>query len=128
MPLLALAVVLASLVVTTDPAAAHAPHDYIHDVTMSPAYSSDSTVLAISRTHLMRSTNQGVTWKEVTRGLDRRDVVRLASAASDKNRLYALNNGRGVYRSNDQGLSWAPTARPGNLTTIADVVVSPASA
>jgi photosystem II stability/assembly factor-like uncharacterized protein len=116
------------LVAPNREAAAHAPHDNIADVALSPSFTSDSTVLAISRGHLLRSSDLGVTWTEVTNGLDRRGPYRLAISPSDRNRVYALVTGRGLYRSDDQGRSFVPMAKPGNLAAIGDVAVSPASA
>jgi photosystem II stability/assembly factor-like uncharacterized protein len=122
------AVVVGVVGLAAAPAGAHCPHDNILDVAISSAFSTDSTVLAISRGHLLRSTDLGASWGEVTNGIDRRGSSRLATAPSDKDRVYLIAAGVGVYRSDNQGRTWARIARPGGSVSIADIVVSPATA
>src|SRR5262245_24534501 len=49
-------------------ALAHAPHDEVIAVLISPAYSYDGIVFAIVRFNILRSTDFGYTWHRLTRG------------------------------------------------------------
>lgn len=68
-----------------------------------------------------RTTDGGETWKEVTSGLPKDNMGRigLAAAPSLPNRIYAIieanSEDRGVYRSEDFGVSWSK--RSGHMTT-----------
>jgi photosystem II stability/assembly factor-like uncharacterized protein len=104
---------------------AHAPHDVIGDIALSPTFGTDHTVFAISRHRLLRSSNLGGTWAELVNGLANDHTMHVAAAPSDRNVLYASVELSGVYRSADQGSTWRRTAaQPGGSTAIADLVVS----
>ena len=65
----AILIVLATLVVTEGVASAHTPHDPIADVVLSPDYARDHTMFVVSDVRVLRSTNSGASWLEMTRGL-----------------------------------------------------------
>lgn len=109
-------------------ASAHAPHDVISDVAMSPGFASDTTVLAVSRGRVLRSEEGGSSWSEVTQGITGDAATRVVVAPSDPDRAYVLVRRGGVHRSDDQGRSWARTTGPDGQTEISDIVVSSASA
>jgi photosystem II stability/assembly factor-like uncharacterized protein len=113
-----------------DIAGAHAPHDDVTDIAISPGYAQDQTVFAIVRGKLMRSTDKGTTWQEVVRGLggETEVLARIAFAPSDARVAYMTTRGNGVLRSNDGGASWQPAT--GGLTDVGlqEVAVSPATA
>ena len=72
--LAAILVVLATLAVTQGIAAAHTPHDPIGHVVLSPDYARDHTMFVISDVRVMRSTNNGESWQEITRRTRRADL------------------------------------------------------
>jgi photosystem II stability/assembly factor-like uncharacterized protein len=108
---------------------AHTPHDDIGDVTISPAYAEDHTVFAISRDRLMRSTDRGITWREMVRGLgDEGQVLAgVAVAPSDPVVLYLTTHGDGVLKSDDGGTTWRPTNRGLTEPNLEELAVSPDS-
>jgi photosystem II stability/assembly factor-like uncharacterized protein len=116
-----------TLVSVSDVASAHAPHDDITQVLASPAYTTDQTAFAISRSVLMRSTDGGVTWTQIVNGIDRPRPTRIAVAPSDPRVMYLTAPGAGVYRSRDLGSSWERTPTPVEARNIAHLAVSPAS-
>jgi photosystem II stability/assembly factor-like uncharacterized protein len=66
----------------------------------------------VSSTKLFKSTDEGVTWKEVTGGglpdLSGRTCVAVANGTNSQ-RMFLVQNS-GLYRSNDGGATWAQTA------------------
>ena len=126
---LAVAVVTAAVnpfVLPPDPASAHVPHDRITDVVASPTYETDTTVFAISRNRLMRSTDGGSSWRQIVRGITGL-VSRLAVAPSDPQILYMSVLNDGVFRSRDKGWSWERTNTLAAMGSIGDLAVSPRS-
>jgi photosystem II stability/assembly factor-like uncharacterized protein len=127
---LAILAALAALVVGGGVAGAHAPHDDVADVVVSPTYAQDQTVFAIVRSKLMRSTDGGRTWDEIVRGLgDETEILaRIGVSASDKRVMYLSTRNDGMRKSNDGGASWQPANRGLASLSLGDVVVSPVSA
>jgi hypothetical protein len=77
-------VVVSLLGVLAEGAAAHTPHDVIADVVVSPKFSQDRTVYAISRTLLLKSTDGGSTWTKLEVGVDPKGpFVTLGISAQD---------------------------------------------
>jgi photosystem II stability/assembly factor-like uncharacterized protein len=117
-----------------DTTGAHTPHDDIGDVAISPAYSQNHTVFVISRGRLMRSTDKGVTWREMVRGLgaEGQRLARVAVAPSEPDVLYLTSRDAGVLKSEDGGTAWRPANGAGlaerRLTerNLQEVAVSPA--
>jgi photosystem II stability/assembly factor-like uncharacterized protein len=107
-------------------ASAHVPHDDISYVVTSPTYQTDKTVFTISYGRLMRSGDGGASWSRIVRGFDQQPS-RLVIAPSDKQIVYMSLLGGKVYKSVDQGRSWAPTGTPAALTNVTDLAVSPTS-
>jgi photosystem II stability/assembly factor-like uncharacterized protein len=115
-----------SIVLPPGPVSAHVPHDHITDVVVSPTYEADGTVFAISRNHLMRSTDGGSSWAQIVRGITGLSS-RLAVAPTDPNVLYMSVLNDGIFRSRDQGWSWDRTNTLAAMRKIRDVDVSPRS-
>jgi len=89
------------------PVGAHTPHDDIFDVALSPTFSIDETVYAISRSLLLRSDDGGATWARLTNGLDHnRQYQVLAVSPSDPDIVLVGTEGTGISRSVDGGASW----------------------
>lgn len=110
------------------PAGAHTPHDVIVDVAVSPAYSSDRTVLTISDNRVLRSTDGGLRFRETTEGLDSTvPLARFGFAPSDPRVVYLTSRGGGVYRSDDGGLQWRSTGSDAAGANAAELSVSPRS-
>jgi photosystem II stability/assembly factor-like uncharacterized protein len=95
------------LYIPTD-ALAHAPHDEVRAILLSPAYLYDGIVFAIIRCNILRSTDFGYTWRRLTQGLGPYSFLDLAISptfAVDRC-LFVASDGGGIFRSNDAGLSW----------------------
>ena len=85
------AIVATALVAVAPQAQAHTPHDDTYDVAVSPAFSTDRTVIAISRGLFMRSTDGGITWQRIVKGLDNRaQPYGVAYAGGSASRVYAV--------------------------------------
>ncbi|MBV9951587.1 MAG: hypothetical protein JO291_06530, partial [Acidimicrobiia bacterium] len=107
------------------PASAHVPHDRIFSVAASPTFASDGTVYLISRNHLMRSTDGGLNWTPMVRGITGL-AFQVAVAPADPEVLYMAMDG-GISRSADRGSSWTRTNTPSTMSGIADIAISPRS-
>jgi photosystem II stability/assembly factor-like uncharacterized protein len=127
--LLGIVVMVASVTVAVGTASAHAPHDDVADVVLSPTYAEDQTAFAIVRGKLMHSTDGGRTWREIVRGLgDETQVLdRITIAPSDTDVVYLTTHSDGVLKSEDGGLSWRPTSGETPIPSLRDLAVSPAS-
>ena len=127
---LALVLLFVTLIVDAGGVNAHAPHDDVADIAVSPAYAEDRTVFAIVRTRLMRSTDGGRTWKEIVRGMDDETQVltRVAVAPSDKEVMYLTTRRDGVLKSEDAGTSWQAANRGLTNLNLQEIAVSPSSA
>jgi photosystem II stability/assembly factor-like uncharacterized protein len=88
---------------------AHTPHDPIDALALSPAYSRDQTLFIVIADQLLRSTDSGLSWIRLVRGLDHKrfmsSVAVSPSYDADKT-LFVSSDGDGVYRSQDGGDSW----------------------
>jgi photosystem II stability/assembly factor-like uncharacterized protein len=133
---LACAVLCLALLWSADTTGAHTPHDDIGDVAISPAYPQNHTVIVISRGRLMRSTDSGVTWRQIVRGLgaEGQRLARVAVAPSDHDVLYLTSHDAGMLKSEDGGTSWRRANGAGltehKLTerNLQELAISPASA
>ena len=101
---------LAVCVLLTNPskAFAHAPHDVVEAIALSPSFFKDGIVFVIIRHCLLQSRNGGFTWFRSTAGLGRHLFTDLAisSAVASSWRVFAASAGGGVFRSDDSGASW----------------------
>ncbi len=95
------------------PSRAHAPHDVVNAVALSPAYAQDGTVLAaiqLTEHHFIaRSTDFGRSWLEVGAEAAEQRVNGLEFSpdfANDQTVFAATENG-GVFKSVDAGLTWS---------------------
>jgi photosystem II stability/assembly factor-like uncharacterized protein len=127
--MVAFLVLLATVALDDGLAGAHAPHDDVADVAISPDYRDDRTVFAIVRSRLMRSTDGGSTWSQIVQGQgDESDAVaRVAIAPSDSDVMYLTTHGDGVRKSDDGGSSWQPAANGLTNLILQDIAVSPTS-
>lgn len=105
---LVLTILSSTLFVSNENAAfAHAPHDEITNLAISPTYNQDQTLFSIVRNNLLRSTNGGSSWKRIVKGLDnRRNLSSLAISTNSNQFLFLSSNGDGIYKSQDRGSSW----------------------
>jgi photosystem II stability/assembly factor-like uncharacterized protein len=120
-------VVVSLLGILAESAGAHTPHDAISDVVVSPKFSEDHTVYAISRTLLLKSTDGGSSWTKLHVGVDPKGpLVALGISAQDPATVYTAGyGGSGVYRSRDAGSTWSNVS--GNIrgSSISSLAVSP---
>jgi len=103
-------------------ASAHQPHDSVRQILPSPNYAQDGILFALAtdipldEEIILRSTDRGITWRRMRRGLDRlSEVLSLCISpnfASD-GVVFATAKNRGVYVSQDAGLSWTRTSYGG---------------
>jgi photosystem II stability/assembly factor-like uncharacterized protein len=88
---------------------AHSPHDPIDALVISPAYDEDQTLFIISVEQFLRSTDGGLSWKQLVNGLDYQDVlssVAISPHYRQDGTLFVSSEGDGIYRSQDGGDSW----------------------
>jgi photosystem II stability/assembly factor-like uncharacterized protein len=124
---LAVGVLALGLVVVGGPARAHAPHDDVGDIAVSPDFVEDQTVYVIARNKLMRSVDGGLTWRELAAGFgDETEYVRRVSIApSDASRLYVGTREHGVYASGDGGETWSLANAGLTDLRVGEIAVSP---
>jgi photosystem II stability/assembly factor-like uncharacterized protein len=93
---------------------AHSPHDEFHVVAVSPDFTNDGTMMAVttlSQTPMLsRTKDGGKTWELFGSPMVLDTVNRLVYSpdyANDKT-MFAAGDNSGVWRSTDGGDSWAP--------------------
>ena len=94
----------------TDNSLAHAPHDVVVDIQLSPTFSSDKTIFALVYWTFLKSTNGGYEWFTQSKGLCSHPKISLALSPSfsiDKTLFVSCFDGE-LYRSQDAGHSWMP--------------------
>ena len=106
---------------------AHTPHDDTTHVVVSSSFATDQTVFAVSGYRPIRSTDGGANWVEIVQGLTGQTPARFAMSPVDHHVVYLSSLGGGVYRSNDQGVTWESTNSGASMTNIAELAVSPSS-
>lgn len=105
---------------------AHAPHDVVSEISISPNFENDKTIITIVRGTLLRSKDGGETWKRIVKGLENRNnLTSISTSSIDQKIVYLSSEKNGIYKSNDYGLSWENFS--GNLdeSSIKIVEVSP---
>jgi len=106
---------------------AHAPHDEVQAILLSPAFFRDAIVFAIVRFNILLSTDFGYTWRRLTRGLGAVRFLDLAISpafATDRT-VFAASREGGVFRSSDGGASWAAINTGLDERHIAFLAISP---
>jgi len=89
------------------PAFAHAPHDVVNSLAISPTFSTDNSIYGVVRGNLLKSTNRGATWKRLVNGLDIKSYIQLVAIDPRlPNFLYLAAASDGIYKSQDAGLTW----------------------
>ena len=88
---------------------AHAPHDTVKAIDLSPKYDQDQTVLSIIRyNNLFKSNDGGQSWKRIVKGLDNKYLLSdIAFSPNKATTIFLSSNGDGVYKSEDGGASWS---------------------
>ncbi len=113
-----LVLLLTVTIIGTD-AHAHNPHDPVHGLGISPNFSNDKTLFLATDGELtswryediVRSTDGGITWTKLPRGLDNHSpfsAIRVSPNYSSDRTVFAATLGSGVYQSLNQGNSWQP--------------------
>jgi photosystem II stability/assembly factor-like uncharacterized protein len=125
--IVAVLALVATIPLGAPPADAHTPHDDIVHIAVSPAFARDHTVLTITNSRVLRSRDGGRDFVEMVRGLSGEVPARFAIAPSDPHVVYLSTRGGGVFRSDDQGSSWRPTASTAGIGWTDDIAVAPSS-
>jgi photosystem II stability/assembly factor-like uncharacterized protein len=87
---------------------AHAPHDVVQSIAISPHYVADHTVYALVRSNVLKSTDGGISWKRLVRGLDNiESLSRLAIDPTNPDILYVSSAADGIYKTINAGGSWS---------------------
>lgn len=107
---------------------AHAPHDDVEHVEISPTYDQDQVLLIIVRGSLLKSTDGGASWQRIVKGLDNQYRPSSLSISSQNNKIIFLSSlGDGIYKSQDQGDSWSKVNKGLENLTIDLISISPNS-
>jgi len=107
-PLTAVVPILVVVFQISSPVFAHAPHDVVQGVAISPTFSTDNTIYGVVRNNLLKSINRGVKWKRLVYGIDNNEspIRAVAIDPMSPNFLYLSTASEGVYKSEDAGRSW----------------------
>ena len=91
-----------------NPASAHAPHDVVADLQLSPDFAHDKTMFCSVYWRLFKSTDGGYSWNHQSRGLctDGTSVIALSPAFAEDRTLFSACAHGHIHRSCDGGLSW----------------------
>jgi photosystem II stability/assembly factor-like uncharacterized protein len=109
-----------------DTALAHTPHDDIEAVEISPTYDQDKTLFIIVRGNLLKSIDGGQSWQRLVKGLDNKySLSSLEISPQTKKTIYLSSLGDGIYKSQDEGISWVKINH--NLKTLDIDVISVSS-
>lgn len=112
----------------TDVAHAHRPHDDVYHVELSPTYSQDKTLFITVRGNLLKSTDGGDTWQRAWKGLNNRANLFAVSISPENPKiLFVSSLGNGIYKSQDQGVSWTQVNQGLDSLSIDLLSVSPQS-
>ena len=85
----------------------------IHDVALSPAYPTDTTIFVGSYWNgLYRTTNDGATWSQPLEQ-NRFEAIAVSPAFATDRVVFAASMADGVFKSVDGGAAWTPLV---NLT------------
>ena len=107
---------------------AHAPHDLIRSLAISPAFATDKTIYGVVRGNVIKSTNNGSTWQRLVRGLDNKsDIQLLAIDPRMPNIIYLSTFGDGIYKSEDSGAIWHNASKGLASLNIGSLYVVPTS-
>ncbi|NEO30174.1 MAG: sialidase [Symploca sp. SIO3C6] len=108
---------------------AHAPHDDVECVEISPTYDQDQVLSIIVRGSLLKSTNGGSSWQRIVKGLDNQARLSSLSISAQNNKIIFLSSlGDGIYKSKDQGDSWSKVNNGLDNLTIDLISISPSCA
>lgn len=111
-------------------ARAHAPHDVITEVALSPAFATDRTVFAtVTLTDndlFARSTDAGRSWTYIGTPLARGGAEGFGFSPDFQadGTAFAANTHTGLWRTQDAGLTWQ-SVTPIGITLVRGVAVSP---
>lgn len=82
-------------------------------IALSPAYAGDRTVFVAAFDRVLRSTDGGNTWRDVSTGIDASILINgdirgiaVDTAYATNRTVYISTLGKGVYRSTDAGATW----------------------
>ena len=105
------------VVISSTDAHGHNPHDPVQGLGISPDFSNDQTLFLATDGELttwryqdiLRSTDGGVTWTKLPRGLDNYSnfsAIRVSPNYANDRTVFAATLGGGFYRSTNRGNSW----------------------
>lgn len=111
------------------PAGAHSPHDVIDALEIAEASGSERFIfIVVSNYILMRSDDDGSSWKDLCRGLDNKHRFTSIAATPDfalSKMVFVSTDGDGIYVSYDAGVSWEKTNDGLSNPRIKKLVISP---
>ena len=93
---------------------AHSPHDPIDAIAISPTHDQDRTLFIAISDQLLRSTDGGFEWKQLTNGLDHKNAlsaIQISPSYHLDKTMFVSSKGDGIYRSQDGGNSWTRASK-----------------
>ncbi|MEQ8755922.1 MAG: hypothetical protein RID09_20755 [Coleofasciculus sp. G1-WW12-02] len=123
-----LLLIVSVLWIHTDVAHAHRPHDDVYHVELSPTYSQDQTLFITVRGNLLKSTDGGESWQRAWKGLNNRaNLFAVSVFPENPKTLFVSSLGNGIYKSQNQGVSWTQVNQGLDNLSIDLLSISPQS-
>ncbi len=127
----AAASVVAGCFLLAPAAPAHAPHDVVGELAMSPTFLQDHTLFAsfslTDHTLFGRSTDGGLSWQEYGLPMMEHPIQKFAFSPRFvvDGIAFAATDGGGIWRTADAGLTWAPINTGLPSLVVRSIAVSP---
>ncbi|MGD2179559.1 WD40/YVTN/BNR-like repeat-containing protein [Lusitaniella coriacea] len=112
----------------THAAFAHRPHDVVTHIEISPNYNRDRTVFVIVRKNLFKSTDKADSWERIVQGIDNKYGLSSLTLSENNSKILFLSSfGDGIYKSEDEGISWVKVNNGLNNLKIDRLAADPSS-
>ena len=89
---------------------AHSPHDVIAALAISPVFDQDQALFIATSATLRKTSDGGYSWRVVENGLDNKSLftdIAISPSYSADGTIFVSSEGDGIYKSENEGLSWS---------------------